>query len=174
MVQNLRPSLAYRWKEKIRFSGGIKFAYTSQDILANTFEIRPWLGIEIDWPKIRRLTFQHFLRLEQRFQLNTGSDSWTSQTRLRYRLGTRVPINHPTIIDKTFDMPLWVEFFDNVSGDLAERFASEVRLTAGLGYKFDKRWRPEFEYTYQGSRSFRLEEFKVSDNLFHLKLRWYH
>jgi hypothetical protein len=28
--------------------------------------------------------FQHFLRLEQRFQYNTGSDKWKSQTRLRY------------------------------------------------------------------------------------------
>ncbi len=134
-----RPSLAYRWKEKIRFAGGIKFAYTSQDILANTSEIRPWLGIKIYWPKILRLMFQHFLRLEQRFQYNTGSDKWKSQTRLRYKLGTKVPINNPTIIDKTFYMPLWVEFFDNASGDLTERFASEVRLTAGLGYRFDKR-----------------------------------
>ena len=170
----IRPTLAYRWKEKIRFLGGFKFAYTSQDILANTFEIRPWLGIKINWPKIRRFTFQHFLRLEQRFQFNTGSDSWASETRLRYRLGTRVPINHPTIIDKTFYLPLWAEFFRNARGDLTERFASKVRLTAGLGYRFDKKWRLEFEYTYQGSRSFRQDEFGGSDNLFHLKLRWYH
>ncbi|MCK5487160.1 MAG: DUF2490 domain-containing protein, partial [Desulfobacterales bacterium] len=122
----IRPTLAYRWKEKIRFLGGFKFAYTSQDILANTFEIRPWLGIKINWPKIRRFTFQHFLRLEQRFQFNTGSDSWASETRLRYRLGTRVPINHPTIIDKTFYLPLWAEFFRNARGDLTERFASKV------------------------------------------------
>ena len=170
----IRPTLSYRWKEKIRFSGGFKFAYTDQNILANTFEIRPWLGVKIYWPKIRRLTFQHFLRLEQRFILNTRTDDWTSQTRGRYKLGTRVPINNPTIIDKTFYMPLSVEFFSNTGEDLTERFASKLRLTAGLGYRFDKRWRLEFEYTYQGSRSSRRENFKGSDNLFHLKLRWSH
>ncbi len=170
----IRPSLAYRWKKTIRFHGGIKFAYTFQEIFADTFEIRPWLGIKIIWPKIRRIDFQHFLRLEQRFQLNTGGDSWTLQTRLRYKLGTRVPINHPSIIDKTFYVPLWVEFFDYATGDLEERFASKARATIGLGYRFNKRWRLEFEYTLQGSRVARLENFEGTDNLFHLKLRWYH
>jgi len=170
----IRPTIAYRWKEKTHLLGGFKFAYTDQDILPNTFEIRPWVGIKIYWPEIRRLTFQYFFRLEQRFQFNNGTDEWSSQTRGRYRLGTRVPLNHYTIIDKTFYMPLWAEIFRNAWGDLSERFASRLRLTAGLGYRFDKRWRLEFEYTYQSSRSFQEEKFRGSDNLFHLKLRWYH
>jgi hypothetical protein len=170
----IRPSLLYRWKKTVRFHGGVKFSYTFQDIVANNFEIRPWLGIKIIFPKIRRFTFRHFLRVEQRFELNTGKDEWTSQTRLRYKLGLRVPINHPTLIDKTFYVPLSIELFDNAAGDLTERFASRGRFTAGLGYRFDKKWRLEFEYTLQGSRDTRLEGFKGSDNLFHLKLRWYH
>ena len=160
--------------ERWEYGGDLGFRHAYSDFPWSRYYIRPWVGIKIYWPKIRRLTFQHFFRLEQRFQFNNGTDDWSSQTRGRYRLGTRVPINHYTIIDKTFYMPLWVEIFRNAQGDLKERFASRLRLTAGLGYRFDKRWRLEFEYTYQGSRSFQEEKFRGSDNLFHLKLRWYH
>ena len=85
-----------------------------------------------------------------------------------------MPINHSELIDKTLYMPISLELFDNSTGDLEERFASKARLAIGLGYRFDKKWRLELEYILQGSRDTRLEFFKGRDNLFHLKLRWYH
>ena len=169
-----RPALAYKWKSSVRFHGGLKFSFDDYEIAANTFELRPYLGIKVIWPRIDRFVFRHFLRAEQRFLHNTEFETWTSQFRLRYKLGMKVPINKPEMGERTVYVPVSAEIFGNGRGDLEERFASKLRLTVGIGYRFDLNWGLEFEYTRQGSRDTRLSGFKGSDNLFHLKARWYH
>jgi hypothetical protein len=169
-----RPALAYKWKKSIRFHGGFKVAYDDYEIGADTFELRPYLGIKIIWPRVDRLAFRHFFRAEERLLLNTESDSWTSHTRLRYKLGLKVPLNNPEMVKRTVYLIASAELFGNSEGDLEERFASKRRGTVGVGYLFDQSWGLEFEYTRQGSRDTRLGGYEGTDNIFHFKAGWRH
>lgn len=169
-----RPALAYKWKRSIRFHGGLKFAFDDYEIGADTFELRPYLGIKIIWPRVDRFVFRHFLRAEQRLLLNTESDSWTSQFRLRYKLGLKAPLNNHEMVERTVYILVSAELFGNSEGDLEERFASKRRGTVGVGYLFNQSWGLEFEYTRQGSRDTRFGGYEGTDNIFHLKAGLHH
>jgi hypothetical protein len=170
----VRPALAWRWIQPLSLHSGIKVAYTFQDVAANTVELRPWVGVRVFWPKVRRVASRHHLLVEQRFQTHADESTWTAQTRVRVKVGFRIPLNDTEVTDGTFYVPVSVEFFADVAGELEERYASQSRLTVGLGYQISTTWRTNFEYTLQGSRDSRIEGFDSSEHLFHLKIRQAH
>lgn len=85
-----------------------------------------------------RLKMEHRYRVEQRWF--TFRDDvvpaglFRYRNRLRYRFNAFLPLNHPTITEKTAFLSVYDEVFFNPRGPFFER----NRVYAGLGYQFNQ------------------------------------
>ena len=94
-----------------------------------TNEYRFWEQMTIN-QYLSRLKFEHRYRVEQR--LVNGD----YRNRFRYRINMFVPLNHPKIVAKTYFLSVFDEIFLNNKAPNFER----NRISAALGYQFDKKW----------------------------------
>ena len=86
-----------------------------------------------------RVSLQHRFRFEQRF---VESDF---RMRFRYFLAANIPLNNPTMADKTFYGSAYNEIFLNTEDKIFDR----DRLYLGMGYKLNKIFRFELGYMNQ-------------------------
>jgi hypothetical protein len=116
--------------------GGMIFLYKINEDDNNAIELRPWVGGKLRWPGFWRLNFSHYLRIEQRFRHTNNINDWENNFRMRYKLSTDIPINHPSLSAKTFYGVLSYEFLSE-SFDVDIRFtqADVHRFDAGVGYR---------------------------------------
>ena len=115
--------------------GGLIYIYTVHENLNNAIELRPWVGAQLQWPKLGRFNFLHYLRFEERFRHTMSVEEWDDDFRIRYRLMTNVPLNHKSMTDKTIYAQLAYEFYSNTFDvDVRLAFADIHRLDGGFGY----------------------------------------
>lgn len=110
--------------------GGMIFLYKINEDDNNAIELRPWVGGKLRWPSFWRMNFSHYLRFEQRFRHTNNINDWENDFRMRYKLSTDIPINHPSLSDKTFYGVLSYEF-------LSESFDVDIRFTQADVHRFD-------------------------------------
>jgi hypothetical protein len=169
-----RPGIEYSAWSIVDLIGGVGFWYTIQEHIPDAFEIRPWQGLKFDWPSVGRFEFDHYIRLEERFNYSIGNGNmWTFALRGAYRINLTLPINHPGIIDKTFFVRVNAAFYMDLGKSIEERFVNDERYTAGLGYRFNPKWRFELLYSMDRSKAFSTEGFKVNSHIIKARLRTY-
>ena len=95
----------------------------------NTNEFRLWEQMTVN-QFLYRLKFEHRYRIEQRW-VNGGY-----RNRFRYRLNMFIPLNNTKIVAKTWFLSVFDEVFFNNKAPNFER----NRISAALGYQFDKKW----------------------------------
>jgi hypothetical protein len=97
---------------------------------------------------LSKLRLDHRLRLEERFieRHSLSSDGTimdegysTHQTRLRYRLMARLPLNNSAIEPGTYFLSAYDEIFFSWGDFVTYHDLDQNRLFTGLGYQFDKR-----------------------------------
>jgi hypothetical protein len=102
---------------------------------------------------LSRLKLEHRYRVEQRwFSFRddiTPAGSFTYRNRIRYRFNTFLPLNQPTITDKTVFFSVYDEIFLNPRGPVFER----NRVYAGVGYQFDSHWTLQAGWVNQANYS---------------------
>jgi hypothetical protein len=169
----IHPSVIYQWQVMLYLRGGIRIIYTDEVASSNAFELRPWQGLRLIWPRTSYLILDHYLRLEERFTFYTESDQSGSAMRLRYRIRAKSPNLRLRAIDQTFYLLTSYEFLFNLGVEIKETFANRNRLTFGLGYFISQSIRTELHYTRHGTRDSRGEGFKTTLHVFRLRLRYY-
>ncbi|WP_343069125.1 DUF2490 domain-containing protein [Hymenobacter citatus] len=90
------------------------------------------------WQQVVMSQFTHRVKLEHRYRVEERwfrfrDDSTDFRMRLRYRLNAFLPLNKPTITDKTFFLSAYDEIFLNPKGPTFER----NRVYAGIGYQIN-------------------------------------
>lgn len=171
---NFKPGIQWSVGSIVDLTGGMGFYYTMQKIIPNAIELRPWQGVQVHWPNLGRFNFDHYARIEQRFNHSIGSiEPWSFALRSRYRLNVIFPINHRGIIDKTLYMRVNAELFWNLGENIIERFINKNRYTVGVGYRFNPKWRLELYYLAERSRAYIEEGFNVRSNIVQVSLRTY-
>lgn len=165
----LRPSIRYHWTYELDLIGGVGLNYTAEPANYKIFELRPYQGIRLNWPRIWRMNFKHRGLVEERFIWNNQGE-FDPNLRVRYRLKTKLPINKANIGYQTLYIPMSVEIFGNVGPKEVERFQSRNRLMLGLGYVFSDKWIGEFEAILQASSSSATDNLTLSDRIFRFKL----
>jgi len=170
----IRPSLQKSINKWLELFGGIGFFYTVQAGLSNTLEIRPWVGVKADWywDSFRKIGFSDFLRIEDRFVINTQSSGTSHSVRLRNKISVKIPITNHYFVDHTLYAMLSVEFFLD-GGDIKELYADKIRLGAALGYKFNYTWRVEFYFYEYRSENTATSGFTTTDQVWQLILKHY-
>ena len=151
--------------------------YTADQTSADIWEVRPWLATKFVFPKfidaIHLEKPYFYARLEQRFLWYPEEDTEDQKTRLRLKIGGTFILNNKKLTDKTFYIPWYVEGFHNFNGETFEHHAARDRMSVGLGYVFNPKWRGEFEYIVQGSRNTLEDDLVRTDNIFQLKVNYY-
>lgn len=105
------------------------YDYTDVNAGPVTNEFRLWEQMTVN-QFLYRLKFEHRYRVEQRW---VNGDY---RNRFRYRLNMFIPLNNTKIVAKTWFLSLFDEVFFNNKAPNFER----NRVSAALGYQFDKKW----------------------------------
>ena len=166
------PSVRYHIDKYWELRGGVGFYYDFNKEISDRFEIRPWQGILLGWPRIINLVIQHYIRFEQRISFLT--DDWSSSLalRLRYQLSSRwdiIKINN----NRFWFIPFYWELFFPIGKEVKEFFRDRGRLGVGLGFNPSDIWRFSLQIVWQTSRSGVDEDFTVSDIIYQVKVRKY-
>jgi hypothetical protein len=130
------------------------------------WEIRPFQGIQINWPVIFWLPLTNYIRFEERFFKSNTSNTYIF--RWRYQLGTRIKLDQ-TKTEKLFYIPVQIEWFANYNSDYSFK-VNELRAVAGLGYVVDKSWRFEFNTILQNTKASLDEVYTFYDVIFRFRV----
>lgn len=144
----LRPGVRYRIRSNVFVTGGVGSFYTSNEIIANRWEIRPFQGLLAMWPQWEQTDLEHYLRLEERFDFNT--DTWKSRNslRLRYALALTHKFAARYQEARFWRVRAGGEGFLTVAGDEGQ-FREEVRASLAVDRSLRRDMVLRFEATWQ-------------------------
>ena len=163
----LRPSAGVP-VGKVRLSFGVGNFYTFNDIIANRWEIRPYQGAAVTWPD-GRLSVEHFLRLEERFDFNTETWNSLNSLRLRYLLRTAYSWNAYEAA-RSWKATASVEPFLTLTGQQGQQ-RELVRATIGIERSFAHNRRLELDISWQQESLILKPDEHVND--IYLRVRWF-
>ena len=171
----LRPSVRYYLNETFELRGGIGFFYEFNGAISDRFEMRPWQGVNIYWPKLGNFKWfriDHLIRFEERISFLTenswaGSFDFRGRYRFRGTLNLCIECENPQ-----WSVPSFIEFFIPFNG-VEEAFSDRTRVAVGLDYDMSPSWKFGFLFNWQGSRTGRNEDIKIDEFIFQLKVRHY-
>jgi hypothetical protein len=168
----IRPAFRYKATPWFNLHGGIKFKDTVSADAADTFEIRPWQGFQLVWPKIGGYTVSHYLRVAERmiWQTRGGSD-FDFTLRARYKLGLKSP-NYDILFKSGMYLTGNIEAFANLESPLSDTFINRLRFFAGPGLNVSDAWRIELLLGLQQERGSRAADFSTDEQI--LRLRFYY
>ncbi len=171
-VRYKKPKLIWKelyYKEELHF--GIRFFFTANKNYPNRLEIRPFQGYKLSWPNRPRLVLQHYVRLEERFDIEVPNWINTFGLRVRYQAKLILKFKEDWLFFKDgLYLPVSMELFWNLKG--VQQFNDVVRITPGIGYEFSSTWKAEFDVPYHYTRNTIEDNFATNDIVF--RLRVYH
>lgn len=169
-VRYKRPKLILKklyYKEELHF--GIRFFFTANKSFSDRLEIRPYQGYKLNWPNRPRIVLQHYVRLEERFDLETANWVNTFGLRLRYQAKMTLKFKGDLIsFNEGLYLPVRMEIFWNLKG--VQQFNDVVRITPGIGYEISPTWKAEMDLSYHYTRDTVEDDFATNDFVFRLRV----
>ncbi len=171
-----RPSFRYditsfnKKSERFRtwqLHGGVGFFYTRNLDGRDVLEVRPFQGLRARIPNWDRFQLFHYIRLEERIEMDLNNKHNEFSMRARYMVGNDFYFPGK-FLPKGFFLPLYVEFFFNLTQ--GAQFNDVIRLTPGLGYTPGKDWIFQFDLSYHQTRDAVLDGFKTNDIVLRLRI----
>jgi hypothetical protein len=170
IIHTKAPKFIKREKPLISsFHLGTGLYYTNNINEPDNFEFRLMQGLKFFLPSIDVLPLKNYIRFEERFQKTFDGSSWNSSFRFRYKVSTIIEWKkHLLSFNKGMYIPLSVEFFFNLKE--ADRFNDVIRISPGLGYKFNDEWKAEFYVSYHYSNNTSEDDNSTNDFVFRLRI----
>lgn len=173
----ITPSVKYDWPRLIMKNrpykealyAGLGIFFTDNKGLTNTLELRPLQGYSLTAPNRRWVQIKHFIRVEERFELQT--DDWVNTFGLRLRYTASVTFRFNGDLwqyGKGFYIPVSGEFFWNLIG--TKQFNDKIRIVGGIGHEFASKWKAAFLFGYYLSKQDINEGFNTNDILFRFRV----
>ena len=166
-----RPSVRYHLNNTLVAHGGVGMFLEFNRDQGTRFELRPWQGVQIKWPKFERLTFSHLIRAEERINHLFLTDTTQFEFRMRFRVGGNFQFD-PNRNARSLFIPFSVEWFWPVSKSVEELFSNRSRITLGLGLNASPTLQFRLIIVWQGSRQGRSDSFGISDWIVRLQARY--
>lgn len=161
----VRPSLKYHLTDTWEFHAGLGLFYIFYSHDVDQFEIRPWQGVQLNWPKWDKFGFKNLLRFEERMSFLTTNWIMDFEFRIRYKLTGKYDF-HP----KWFTS-IYGEYFLPVEGEIQELYQNKGRAGIELGYKPAKEWQVSFVFNWQASRTGPDEKLHSSDYIYQIRVK---
>ena len=168
----INPSIIYYHKINLRYRGGFAIVFTEEYSTVNTFEIRPWQGISLNWPQTSYFNINNYFRLEERFTFYSNDQDPKFVFRLRYRIQAKTPTIRIIAIDQRVYFLANFEIFANIGEAVAEKYVNRRRLSFGMGFYFSNSWWIELIYTRQGSQRNTEDGFSSIEHILRFRLRY--
>jgi len=165
-----RPKLIFKklhYKEELHY--GIRFFYTDNRDNSNRLEIRPFQGYKLSWPNRPYIVINHYVRFEERFEIET--DRWVNTFGLRFRYMGELILKFKggwLAFGKGLYLPINIELFWNLIG--TKQFNDAARIMPGIGYVFPKAWRAELQVGYHYTRNTVEDNFATNNFVFRLRV----
>jgi len=141
----VRPSVGFP-TGRFRIAAGIGNFFTVNNVINDRWELRPFQGVSTVWPK-GRFSLEHYLRLEERFDFNTGTWNSLNSLRLRYQLLASYRWSaHQT--RRQWSVVGIAEPFVKLAGDEGLQ-REQFRITAGLQRDVGEKGSVRFEFSWQ-------------------------
>lgn len=157
-----------RWVRSYHVGAGT--IYTRNFNETDNFELRLIQGLKFNIPTIKGFELYNYTRLEERFQTAFDGLGWDAGFRLRHRVSIAISWEkHYLNFTKGLYFPLSAEIFINLKR--ADLFNDLIRLSPGVGYKFQSGLKLELYVIYNRTRN--LTETNNASNDFILRLRIY-
>lgn len=169
-----RPELSYAALGWLQVMAGTNIRYTDDSDGLNSWELRPYLGVQFIGDRFRRVVVQNYSRLEYRKFLYTDSDSTAASWRFRTRFAIQGLVSGKTFIDPgSWRLSGDVEFFVDLSEPVPEPFADRARIRLGVGHVRTLKWHFDAFYILQFSRDTRNSGVNSIDNFLRLRVKLY-
>lgn len=175
----IRPSISYKLRKPIyqglyynsELHGGVGFFFTNNLTESNRLEIRPFQGFKLIWPNRPRIKIQHYVRLEERFDIEIANWKNTFGLRFRYQAEMALFLKGDWLsFNKGFYIPVSIELFWNLIG--VQQFNDAIRIIPGIGREFSQKWKGELSIGYFYTRNTVEDVFGTNDLV--LRVRVYH
>ena len=151
------------------FHLGAGLYYTDNKYEPDNFEFRLMQGLKFFLPSIDMIPLKNYIRLEERFQKTFDGSYWNASFRFRYQISTVLEWKkHLFSFNKGLYIPMHVEFFFNLKK--ADRYNDVIRISPGLGYKFNEEWNAEFYVSYHLSQNTTEDDDSTNDFVFRLRI----
>ena len=151
------------------FHLGTGLFYTNNKFEPDNFEFRLMQGLKFYLPSIDLIPLKTYIRLEERFQKTFDGSSWNFSGRFRFKISTVIEWKkHLLSFSKGMYIPMSVEFFYNLQE--ANRYNDVIRISPGLGYKLNDKWKAEFYVSYHLSNNTSEDDDSTNDFVFRLRI----
>jgi hypothetical protein len=148
---HIRSGILFQNRTLYNFQAGLMLIYTLTKP-SEVFEFRPWQAFQLNWPNISRVRIQHLFRTEQRSSWNLSEDQSNFVFKIRYQIGTRIPLFSKTIQPGTYFLDLRSEWFFDLSSRNNELTNDRIRISAGVGYRINLSLDAKAFYVFQGNQ----------------------
>lgn len=162
----INPTVIYSATKNIQLRGILVYSCTVDGEL-KLHELRPWLGAEVFFPKIKCVYIRHLIRLDERFFFDNDGFI-TNSLRSKYSIFAYIPLNHREVRNKTLYLWPSIEYYMDLAGEKAERCVNKSRYNLGMGYRFSDLYSIELCFLEQFSRDHKNERFAYRDRIFRL------
>ena len=142
----IQPRYRTKATRRLFLSAGLDNMFTFNPSTANQWELRPFQGLDLAWPR-GELPLRHRFRLEERFDFNTETWSTKTSLRLRYKLSAHYRFAAAQY-DRFWQISAGGEAFFTIAGTEGQ-FQERSRLTFGVDRSLDRDIHFRFELTWQ-------------------------
>lgn len=171
IIHTKSPEFMNRKKKPLihSFHLGSGIYYTNNYDFADNFEFRLSEGVAFFLPSLKTIPLKNLIRFEQRFQKTFDGSNWNTSLRFRYKISTVIEWKKRLFaFNKGMYIPMSLEVFFDLTE--ADQFNDVIRISPGLGYKLNDKWKAEFYISYHYTLKTTADDNSSNDFVFRLRL----
>jgi hypothetical protein len=155
------------YDERVYF--GIDFYYVFFIEQADVIEISPYQGYTQTWPKTKRFLMRHNFELGEKFQWDVQEWNYSFGLTLSYEASIIFKFYGDVWkYGKGFFLSASAKFWWNLIA--TELFNDVVRITPGIGYQINPKWKTAFYVGYNYTRNLSNEKFTSNNIIYRFRV----
>ena len=156
-----------KYKEKVYM--GVDFYYVFFTELPDVIEISPYQGYTLTWPNRKRLDIRHNVELGERFQWDVQDWSYSFGLKVSYEASLTFKLQGDLLrYGKGFYLSASAKFWWNLISTTV--FNDVVRITPGIGYEINPKWKTAFYIGYNYTRNLSAEKFETNNIIYRFRV----
>ena len=155
------------YREKVYVGVDLYYIYFTEE--PDIIEISPYQGYTLSWPNRKRIILKHNVELGQRFQWDVKYRNYSFGLKLSYEASLIFKF-HGDVWEygKGFYLAVSAKFWWNLIATTV--FNDVMRITPGIGYEINPKWKTAFYLGYNYTRNLTVEKFHTNNIIYRLRV----
>jgi hypothetical protein len=152
-----------------RVYAGMSMYYILNTRLEDVYEFSLYEGYTLKWPNRKYITLKHNVELGQRFQWGLVNGNYSFGLKLSYA-GSLIWKFHGDVVDfgEGFYLQCTFKFWWNLIA--ATVFNDVARVTPGIGYQINPKWKTAFLVGWNYTRNLTSERFSTNNVIYRFRV----